>query len=99
MTHFIRPLRLCIHLDIKIGKKKYLNVSNVRNPKKMRLSNAIPNNIFVVDENLKLKRIATISSKEVHEMNPWRLVLPMGQVYFLIPFIQTHVEYISRRRR
>ena len=22
MTHFIRPLRLCIHLDIKIGKKR-----------------------------------------------------------------------------
>ena len=55
MTHFIRPLRLCIHLDVEIGKKTYLNVSNVRNPKKMRLSNAIPKNIFVVDENLKLK--------------------------------------------
>ena len=39
----------------KDWQKKYLNVSNVRNPKKMRLSNAIPKNIFVVDENLKLK--------------------------------------------
>ena len=54
MTHFIRTLRLCIHLDIKIGKT-YLNVSNVRNPKKMRLSNTVPKNIFVVDENLRFK--------------------------------------------
>ena len=39
----------------KDWQKTYLNVSNVRNPKKMRLSNTVPKNIFVVDENLRFK--------------------------------------------